>query len=61
MHILHVTINLLYYCGSIIILLTPVCARVCMCVRKLMIKELAIFKIFPGLHGFKNHYISVIT
>ena len=48
-HILHVTTYLLnFYCSSIIMLLAQVCARVYMCVRKLIIKVLAIFKTFPG-------------
>ena len=48
-HILHVTICLLnLFCGSIIMLLAQVYARVCMCVRKLIINVLAIVKTFPG-------------
>ena len=48
-HILHVTTYLLnFYCGSIIMLLAQVYVRVCMCVRNLIIKILAIFKTFPG-------------
>ena len=42
-------------------LLAQVCARVCMCVRKLIIKVLAIFKIFSGLHGFNIHYSFNLT
>ena len=36
-----------FYCDSVIILLAQVCARVFMCVRRLIIKLLEIFKTFP--------------
>ena len=48
-HILHVTTFLLnFYCDSIIMLLAQVYARICMCVCKLIIKVLVMFKTFPS-------------
>ena len=49
-HVLHVTCTIYlinFYCGLIIMLLAEVHARVCMCVRKLIIKVLSIFTAFP--------------
>ena len=38
-----------FYCDfiAVIMLLAQVCARVCMCMRRLITKLLAIFKTFP--------------